>query len=187
MTAEGLLNGRESAAFLLEYDAVTGELSITAQADLEDTSAASIAALYLSVCDSKDVSPYLSKNAKTNKNISSQASSLQVPTLAPVPISQPRTRSEETREARFRPIEASRPIPASAAKAARSNPKPPVDTMVFAKPPKPKQVKKYKPVARMGDISYGTIGDVYRMPAPSWEEVEPLLSEEMERDQRKSA
>ena len=59
LTAEGLLNGRESAAFLLEYDAVTGELSITAQADLEDTSAASIAALYLSVCDSKDVSPYL--------------------------------------------------------------------------------------------------------------------------------
>ena len=45
-------------------------------------------------------------------------------------------------------------------------------------------VQKYKLVARMGDISYGTIGDVYRMPAPSWEEVEPLLSEEMKRDQR---
>ena len=48
-------------------------------------------------------------------------------------------------------------------------------------------VQKYKPVARMGDISYGTIGDVYRMPAPSWEEVEPLLPEDMKRDQRKSA
>ena len=163
LTAEGLLNGRESAAFLLEYDAVTGELSITAQADLEDTSAASIAALYLSVCDSKDVSPYLSKNAKTNKNISSQASSLQVPTLAPVPISQPRTRSEETREARFRPIEASRPIPASAAKAARSNPKPPVDTMVFAKPPKPKQVKKYKPVAKKVRPLLADLPDKFRI------------------------
>lgn len=48
-------------------------------------------------------------------------------------------------------------------------------------------MQKYKPVARMGDISYGTIGDVYRMPAPSWEEVAPLLSEEMKMDQRKSA
>ena len=86
LTAEGLLNGRESAAFLLEYDAVTGELSITAQADLEDTSAVSIAALYLSVCDSKDVSPYLSKNAKPTKTFRVRPRLYKFPPSLPFPF-----------------------------------------------------------------------------------------------------
>ncbi|KAL1746873.1 hypothetical protein HDZ31DRAFT_80909 [Schizophyllum fasciatum] len=39
-------------------------------------------------------------------------------------------------------------------------------------------IRKYKPVARMGDISYATVGDVYRIPAPSWEHVEHQIPDE---------
>ncbi|TRM61995.1 hypothetical protein BD626DRAFT_404560 [Schizophyllum amplum] len=48
-------------------------------------------------------------------------------------------------------------------------------------------VQKYKPVARMGDISYGTIGDVYRMPAPSWQDVEPLIPDDLKKDLRETS
>ncbi|KAI5896092.1 uncharacterized protein SCHCODRAFT_02568259 [Schizophyllum commune H4-8] len=43
-------------------------------------------------------------------------------------------------------------------------------------------IQKLKPVARIGDISYCTIGDIFRMRAPSWEEAEPLIPEELKRD-----
>ncbi|KAI3998382.1 hypothetical protein K525DRAFT_214718, partial [Schizophyllum commune Loenen D] len=43
-------------------------------------------------------------------------------------------------------------------------------------------IQKLKPVARIGDISYCTIGDIFRMRAPSWDEAEPSIPEELKRD-----
>ena len=43
-------------------------------------------------------------------------------------------------------------------------------------------IQKFKPVARIGDISYCTIGDIFRMRAPSWDEAEPSIPEELKRD-----
>ncbi|KAL1751842.1 hypothetical protein FB107DRAFT_221189 [Schizophyllum commune] len=43
-------------------------------------------------------------------------------------------------------------------------------------------IQKFKPIARIGDISYCTIGDIFRMRAPSWEEAKPSIPEELKRD-----
>lgn len=40
---------------------------------------------------------------------------------------------------------------------------------------------KFKPVARMGDISYARIGDVFRIPRPVWATEEGNIQEVMQR------
>jgi len=38
-------------------------------------------------------------------------------------------------------------------------------------------ITQFKPIARLGDVSYGRVGDAFRMPAPKWVQDEVKIEE----------